>query len=125
MALVLCTGINPVLIQTRKLILEHAGHTVIPCTDELELVAACEEHAFDVAVIGQAVSRKVKRHIVLLIRQSCPSAKILELYLVYEGRAVDDADSWMETPPEVPGELAVRVSELANSPQRQARPAQP
>jgi hypothetical protein len=96
MALVLCTGVYPVLIKTRKLIFEHAGHTVIPCTDELQLVAACEEHAFDVAVIGQAVSRKVKRHIALLIRQNCPPVKILELYLVYEGRAVDDADSWME-----------------------------
>jgi CheY-like chemotaxis protein len=124
MALVLCTGVYPVLIKTRKLILEHAGHTVIPCTDELQLVVACEEHAFDVAVIGQAVSRKVKRHIALLIRQNCPSVKILELYLVYEGRAVDDADSWMEAPLPVPEELAVRVTELANALQRQARSVQ-
>jgi CheY-like chemotaxis protein len=65
MALVLCTGVYPVLIKTRKLIFEHAGHTVIPCTDELQLVAACEEHAFDVAVIGQAVSRKVT-HVIRL-----------------------------------------------------------
>ena len=101
------------------------GHTVIPSINDQEIVTACEEHCFDVAVIGQAVSRKVKRRVALLIRQRCPSAKILELYFVYEGRAVDEADSWMEAPLEVPEELAVRVTELANALQRQARSAQP
>jgi len=119
MALVLCTGTNPVLIQTRKLILERAGHSVVSCNDEQQLVAACEKHAFDVAVIGQAVSRKDKRHMALLIRQSCPSIKILELYVPYEGKMVEDADSWMEAPLEVPDDLAVRVTELANDPPRQ------
>jgi CheY-like chemotaxis protein len=119
MALVLCTGKNPVLIQTRKLILERAGHSVVCCNDEQQLVAACEKHAFDVAVIGQAASRKDKRHMALLIRQSCPSIKILELYVPYEGKMVEDADSWMEAPLEVPDDLAVRVTELANDPPRQ------
>jgi CheY-like chemotaxis protein len=119
MALVLCTGKNPVLIQTRKLILERAGHSVVCCNDEQQLVAACEKHAFDVAVIGQTVSRKDKRHMALLIRQSCPSIKILELYVPYEGKMVEDADSWMEAPLEAPDDLAVRVTELANDPPRQ------
>jgi CheY-like chemotaxis protein len=116
MALVLCTGKNPVLIQTRKLILERAGHSVVSCTDEQQLVAACEKHAFDVAVIGQAVPGKDKRHMASVIRQSCPSTKILELFVPYEGKTVEDADSWMEAPLEVPDDLATRVTELANAP---------
>lgn len=57
MARVLCTGVDPVLIGTRKLILQDAGHIVIAATDELEVVAACEKHPFAVAVIGQSESR--------------------------------------------------------------------
>ena len=63
MALVLCAGIDPVLVKTRQLILERAGHTVIPALDEKAMLAACEEHVFDVAVIGQRVSPKIKRRI--------------------------------------------------------------
>jgi hypothetical protein len=91
-----------------------AGHSVVPCIDEQQVVAACEKHAFDVAVIGQAVPRKGQRHLASLIRQRCPSTKILELYVPYEGRTVEDADSWLEAPLEVPTDLAVRVTELAN-----------
>src|SRR5579864_3033657 len=40
-ALVLCTGINDVLIATRKLILERAGHKVVTATGERELITAC------------------------------------------------------------------------------------
>jgi hypothetical protein len=37
MARVLCTGVNPVLMKTRQLILESAGHTVVPASDEREI----------------------------------------------------------------------------------------
>ena len=40
MSLVLCTGVDPVLMETRKLILERAGHTVITAMGERELAAA-------------------------------------------------------------------------------------
>jgi len=41
MALVLCTGVDPVLMKTRQLILEKAGHTVVPTFDEREIKAIC------------------------------------------------------------------------------------
>ena len=113
MAVVLCTGVDSALTQTRRLILESAGHTVFTTTDEREIAPLCRQHRLDVAVIGQAMSTQVKRRIAALVRQHCPSAKILELHLVNEGRAVEDADLWMETPPEMPRELAERVTELA------------
>jgi hypothetical protein len=40
-ALVLCTGIDPVLMETRKLILERSGHKVMSATAEPELENAC------------------------------------------------------------------------------------
>lgn len=114
MALVLCTGIDPGLLETRRIILERAGHTVIMATDERQLTAACEINRFDVAVIGQTVSPRMKRTVASLIRKCCPSAKILELYPQYQGKAVEDADSWLPVPAEIPPELAERVGELAN-----------
>ena len=78
MALVLCTGVNPTLRETRRLILEQAGHTVVSIADERGLVAACQKHNFDVAVIGQAVSPNVKKVIAALIREHCSSVLILD-----------------------------------------------
>ena len=112
MALVLCTGIDTALLHTRKLILERAGHTVLTATSERELVAACEKHRFDVAVIGQTVSPRMKRTIASLIRSHCRSARVLELYQRHEGKVLEDADSWMDVPADVPRDLAERVTEL-------------
>ena len=56
MALVLSTGVDKALLKTRRLILESAGHKVATVMDETALLAACKEHSFDVAVIGQTVS---------------------------------------------------------------------
>jgi hypothetical protein len=113
MALVLCTGVDPVLLETRRLILDQAGHTVVTAMNLRDLTSACENHRFEVAVIGQTVSAAAKRLIASQIRTQCPSARILELYPPYLGRALDDADSWLEVPADVPQQLAARVTELA------------
>ena len=113
MALVLCTGVDPVLIKTRQLILQSAGHRVVTAMNESEVTTACRQHTFDIAVIGQAISDRVKRQIALVIRQQCPSAKILELYRFSTGKILEDADAWLETPADVPQELAERVTALA------------
>jgi hypothetical protein len=113
MALVLCTGVDPSVVRTRQLILERAGHVVVPALDEASLIEACQRNKFDVAVVGQTVSPKIKRRIAGLIRESCRSAKLLELYTVSSGRVLDDADSWLEVLADVPQELATRVGALA------------
>src|SRR4051794_29221059 len=74
-ALVLCVGADDALMTSRKLLLENAEHQVVTCSHEPELVTACTEHKFDVAVIGQAVSANQKRRIVDLIREHCASAR--------------------------------------------------
>lgn len=113
MALVLCTGVDAVLMKTRQLLLEHAGHQVVTAMDEPTVVAACRQQIFHVAVIGQSASTTGKRRIAALIRKHCPSAKLLELYWPSTGRILPDADSWLEVPTTVPQELAERVSALS------------
>jgi hypothetical protein len=113
MASVLCTGTDESLIKTRKLILERAGHKVVPALGEPQLIEACEKHSIDVAVIGQTIARNEKRRVLRLIRQNCPAAKVLELYSPTTGKVLPDADDWLEVPADVPSDLAERVSKLA------------
>jgi hypothetical protein len=115
MALVLCTGIDKALLYTRRLILEGAGHTVFVILDENTLLAVCHRHSIDVAVIGEMISGKVKRHITALVREHCPKAKILELYPAYSEKELDNADSSLMVPSDAPGELADHVNELAGT----------
>ena len=112
MALVLCTGVDPVLMKTRQIILENAGHTVVPASGEHEIKAVCGEQKFDVAVIGQSISSKAKTRVLDLVREHCPAARILELTRPYASKALEDADAWLEMPSE-PEELVKAVNSLA------------
>jgi hypothetical protein len=113
MALVLCTGVDPSVVRTRQLILERAGHVVVSALDETSLLAACEQNKFEVAVVGQTVSAKIKHRIARLVRENCPDAKLLELYNLSTGKVLEDADAWLEVLADVPQELAARVETLA------------
>ncbi len=114
MALVLCTGIDHTLTETRKLILEKAGHTVITAKENREIVGACTRNTFDVVVIGQIEACNIKCHVFDLIRDNCLSARILELFTAQEGPVLAEADSWLEVPAKSPSDLADKVFELAN-----------
>jgi hypothetical protein len=114
MAVVLCTGWDQGLLDTRTLILRSAGHEVHQARTQSEVTSLCEEHRFHVAVIGQAVSNKMKQILASLIREHCPDVKTLELYYPHEGKALSDADAWLVIPTDVPTELADHVNELAN-----------
>jgi hypothetical protein len=110
MALVLCTGDDRTLINARRFILESAGHKVVIGMGEPAVTAACKEHKFDVAVIGQSGEKK---QIMAIVRQHCPFTKVLELYPPYEGRVLHDADLWLEVPVNIPAKLAETVNALA------------
>lgn len=114
MSLVLNTGVYPPLLETRRLILEKAGHIVITTAVEGEMVSACQGYHFDVVVIGQSASRQLKRRIFRLIRRHCGSAKILELTTPDAGKALEAADSWLETHLMQADALAERVGQLAS-----------
>jgi hypothetical protein len=113
MAVVLCTGANVNLVQTRVLILQQAGHTAVPALSAKEVQAACARQAFDVVVIGQAVAPTEKQRVAGLVREQCPGARILELYNSATGKALADADDWLDVPQNVPQNLADKVTALA------------
>jgi len=55
---------------------------------EQEFVAACQEHQFEVAVIGQGVPKNEKHRVLRLVKQHCPEAKVLELVADGAGRVL-------------------------------------
>lgn len=118
MAKVLCTGWDTNLLATRALILQTAGHEVRQARTQKEVVSECGAHQFDVVVIGQTVTNRMKRLILSVVREHCSEVKILELYQPHLGKAVEDADSWLEVPADVPSDLAERVGELAGDTKR-------
>ncbi len=113
MANVLCVGTDDVLMHTRKMILERAGHSVVTVRGTHDLVSACENNPVQVAVLGQNMERGQKLLAFSLIRNHCPSAKVLSLYRIDTGRALPDADDWLQVPADVPSDLAERVSKLS------------
>jgi CheY-like chemotaxis protein len=112
MPLVLCIGTDPSLMKTRQLILEQAGHTVLPSSSSRDLEKICSEHKFDVVIIGQSTPARLKREHIAIIRRFCPTSKVLELYPPYVGRVLDDADAWLEMPPERAELLVESVNRL-------------
>lgn len=114
MAIVLCIGWDQSLLDTRTLILKSAGHEVHQARTQKEVASLCEAHQFDVAVIGQPISARMKQLVAPLIKEHCPAVKILELFHPHEGKALSDADAWLEVQADVPGDLAKHVNELAN-----------
>jgi len=111
MALVLCAGAHAVLTQTRQLILEAAGHTVVPAYDESQIEEACAQNEFQVVVIGQSSKARLKREWREIVRRLCPKAKVLEVFTPNVGPVIKDADDRLESPA-MPEELAERVSAL-------------
>lgn len=118
MALVLCTGVDVALLQTRKLILEQAGHKVVSAMTEPEVVAACRLHPIDVAIVGQTVPAREKPRVLGLVREHCPKAKILELHPANQPRVLKTADDWLAVPTDAPPALAECVAALANEKKR-------
>ena len=117
MACILCAGTSRLLLDTRKLLLERAGHHVVTVTNERSLQAACDIYHFDLVVIGQTLSPKVKRVIASLVRERSRSTKILELYAPHFGPALDDADSWLRVPVDVASEFVNHVNAMVKKPE--------
>jgi len=113
LALVLCTGVDRALMETRALLLERAGHTVVQAASEPEVVTACAERCFDVAVIGQMIGNREKRRVFGLVKEHCPGVRILELTEPFRQRALPEADDWLETHSAASSELPDTVARLA------------
>lgn len=77
---VLCVGVDDTAMQTRRLILEKAGHAVSQARDLREVTAACEAKSFSVVILGHSLNAHEKRRITEVILRECTPAKVLELH---------------------------------------------
>ncbi len=119
MALVLCIGTDVGLMQTRKLILERAGHQVISARDLKTVKQVCRQAELDVVILSQTVNAPEKCRIAELVRQRYRDTQILELHRPGSAsKDVPDADDWLEVPAEIPEDLAKHVAALAGSKRR-------
>ena len=119
-ACILCAGASRMLLDIRKLLLERAGYHVVTVTNERALLAACGMYHLNLVVIGQSLTPRVKRLIASIVRDRCQSTKILELYSPHAGPAVDDADSWLKVPVDVPSDFIEHVNALVKRQDRLA-----
>lgn len=120
MALILCAGLDPALMQTRLMILERAGNTAIGVRSESEFIAACESYNFEVIVLSQTLSAEFKLRLSAFARLLRPEAKVLELYSAHLGPAIS-ADESAPVPLESPGELPSRIESLLSRSRRATR----
>ncbi len=112
MAVVLCTGHDKSLMETRRLLLEADGHKVIPATTELELQQACSQNTFDIAILGQSLPSAEKHKFFEFLQHHCPRTRVLELYTATRARTLSIADGWLQMPLDEPSELANCVAAL-------------
>jgi hypothetical protein len=86
---------------------------VLSASSRREVEILCSTFTFHVAVLGQNATPSLKRETLASVRKSCPAAKVLELYPSHTGKVLEDADAWLEMPPESPHMLIDVVERLA------------
>ena len=99
-------------METRRLILERAGHSVTGVRDFREIVASCRSTTFSLAILGQTLPAKEKLRVCEVVRRECPGAKILELHTGVTPE-LPSADAHLQVAAGVPDKLLDCVSELA------------
>jgi hypothetical protein len=68
---ILCIGLNNVLMKTRTLILEKAGHKVTQACDLRQVDVAGETNSLAVAILGQSLNSNEKMRIADVILTRC------------------------------------------------------
>jgi len=112
MATVLCISIEDAVITKCKYILKEAGHTVVTAMSSPEIIAACHDFKFDVAVVGESGHSQTSQEWAAVIRERCPGVKIVEVSSPHLGVCVPSSDARL-APAEVPAKLAERVAEVS------------
>ena len=120
MANILCIGIGNAAMQTRKMILERAGHTVTQARELREVMAACRVDSFSVAILGPALPRNEKLRVRDLLYIECRDAKVLELHIGVAPE-ISSADAHLQVTASEPEGLVECVESLIMN--RKRRPA--
>ena len=117
MADLLCIGMDDAAMQTRKLILEKAGHAVTQARDLRRVKEACEVNSFAVVILGQSLNGSEKRRITDVVLTICTSAKILELHKGIQPE-LPQADNHLRITVSEPQDLVEAVATLLRKPRK-------
>lgn len=124
MADVLCVGMDARAMQTRRLILEKAGHTICQARDLRRVKEACQVNSFSIVILGQALNASEKKRITDVVLTHCKSAKILELHTSITPD-VPEADEHLQVSATEPENLVVAVNSLLRTRRRKKTLKQP
>jgi hypothetical protein len=120
MSTILCAGLYETLLETRRLILEFAGHTVVTAQNSPQIITACQNYAFAFAIVGQSGDASKDREWTAVIRTYSPETKILEIFLPNFGPNVPNVDAWHQGP-EDPRTLVATIAALSTGGAKSAR----
>jgi hypothetical protein len=107
-------------MQTRKMILQRAGHTVAQARDLREVIASCRSDSFSVVILGPALPRNEKLRVRDVLYIECRDAKVLELHTGVAPE-LSSADAHLRVTASAPEGLVDCVESLITS--RKRRPA--
>lgn len=114
---ILCIGMDDASMQTRRLVLERAGHQVIQARDLRQVKTACENISFGIAILGQSLNSSEKKRIADVVLASCKTAKILELHTGIAPE-LPEADAHLQVGAMEPKGLVEAVNTLLETPRK-------
>jgi DNA-binding response OmpR family regulator len=98
---ILSTGSDPMLLNSRKLVLEHAGFQVESCqADEAVDRLRADAEAFDGALLGQSIGLERRIEIAHEMRQLAAELAIILVYFPEDRFDASVCDAIVETPSE-------------------------
>ena len=114
---ILSVSYDGVLLATRRLLLEGAGHRVVSAMGFAEALSLCDSH-FDLIIMGHSIPRKDKVAIVAELRRRGCAAPLLSL-LRHGDKPLAEAVEWIEA--DQPQELLKAVSRILKKSRARAK----
>ena len=90
MAAILSISYDRALLETRKLLLEARGHSVVSASSFREAVNHCKKSGFDLFILGHSMPTSEKRALIQTFRAAC-RAPIVSL-LRFDEEHVEEVD---------------------------------
>jgi CheY-like chemotaxis protein len=78
---ILCVSSDPVLLATRKMVLEKAGFTVTTASSDRVVADVCRKSRFDLVLIGYKLQNQEKLRIAETVRSVCGPIPVVEIYV--------------------------------------------
>lgn len=110
MARILSVSYDAVLMRTRQMMFERAGHTVVSSSSLSESLAHCAAGGFDILILGHSLPVFDKQELAAAFKHNC-RAPIISLSRTIADRPTEGADFHIEPHPEGLMRLVDRITE--------------